>query len=175
MVRYGWGRHPSAVRAVAEGHGPLRLGRRCLRATPSSGPPRPSGAGSPAGRSPAPGHRCPGSRSGRLIGATVTEVETRGKHLLIRLSTGDVLHTHMGMTGSWHVYPAGERWFRPASQARLILEAGDRVAVCFNVPVVELLSSRDEALHPSLSRLGPDILGDCAGPGDGAPPGPIAG
>ncbi len=96
----------------------------------------------------------------RLIGATVTEVETRGKHLLIRLSTGDVLHTHMGMTGSWHVYPAGERWFRPASQARLILEAGDRVAVCFNVPVVELLSGRDEALHPSLSRLGPDILGD---------------
>lgn len=96
----------------------------------------------------------------RLIGATVTEVETRGKHLLMRLSTGDVLHTHMGMTGSWHVYPAGERWFRPAAQARLVLEAGDRVAVCFNAPVVELLSGRDEALHPSLSRLGPDILGE---------------
>jgi endonuclease VIII len=96
----------------------------------------------------------------RLIGATVTEVETRGKHLLMRLSSGDVLHTHMGMTGSWHVYPAGERWFRPAVQARLVLEAGDRVAVCFNAPVVELLSGRDEVLHPSLSRLGPDVLGE---------------
>ena len=63
------------------------------------------------------------------LGATVTKVEARGKHLLVRLSTGDVLHTHLGMTGSWHVYPAGERWLRSASQARLVVEAGDRVAL----------------------------------------------
>jgi endonuclease-8 len=96
----------------------------------------------------------------RLIGATVTGVEAQGKHLLIRLSTGEILHSHMGMTGSWHVYPAGERWQRPASQARLVLEAGDRIAVCFNAPVIELLAARSEPLHPALSRLGPDILGD---------------
>jgi endonuclease-8 len=96
----------------------------------------------------------------RLIGATVTGVEAQGKHLLIRLSTGDILHSHMGMTGSWHVYPAGERWQRSASQARLVLEAGDRVAVCFNAPVIELLAARSEPLHPALSRLGPDLLGD---------------
>jgi endonuclease VIII len=96
----------------------------------------------------------------RLVGATVVEVEAQAKHLLMRLSTGDVLHTHMGMTGSWHVYSTGDRWFRPASQARLVLESGDRVAVCFNAPVVELLAGRDEALHPSLSRLGPDVLGE---------------
>jgi endonuclease-8 len=33
------------------------------------------------------------------------------------------------------------------------------VAVCFDAPVVELFESRIEGLHPSLSRLGPDLLG----------------
>src|SRR5438046_8553560 len=73
----------------------------------------------------------PGVTVAGLVDATVTEVEARGKHLLIRFSGGDVLHTHMRMTGSWHVYPAGERWRRPAWQARLVLTCGERTAVCF--------------------------------------------
>lgn len=93
-----------------------------------------------------------------LVGQTVTGVEARAKHLLIRFSSGAVLHTHMRMTGSWHVYSAGERWRRPGHQARVILEAGDRVAVGFNVPVVELLDGRSLHRHPALSRLGPDVL-----------------
>src|SRR5439155_1315917 len=71
-----------------------------------------------------------------------------------------VLHTHMRMTGAWHVYRAGDKWRRPASQARLVLEAGDHVAVCFNAPVVELLRPEAERVHPALRRLGPDILDD---------------
>ncbi|MCU1462598.1 MAG: Formamidopyrimidine-DNA glycosylase [Acidimicrobiales bacterium] len=95
----------------------------------------------------------------RLVGQTIDAVEARGKHVLIRLSpSGRVVHSHMRMTGSWHVYPAGQRWRRPERQARLVLECGDRVAVCFNAPVVELLAARGELLHPSLSRLGPDVL-----------------
>jgi endonuclease-8 len=64
----------------------------------------------------------------------------------------------MRMTGSWHVYPTGERWRKPGWQARVVLEAGDRVAVCFNAPVVELLTERDEVVHPALTGLGPDVL-----------------
>jgi endonuclease-8 len=93
-----------------------------------------------------------------LVGATVTGVESRAKHLLVHFDSGLVLHTHMRMTGSWHVYPAGERWRKPAWQARLVLEAGDRVAVCFNAPVVELRSPAALRADPSLSRLGPDVL-----------------
>jgi len=100
----------------------------------------------------------PGLRAARLRGATVTGVDARGKHLLLRLSSGDVLHTHMGMTGSWHVYPTGERWRRPAREARLVLEAGERLAVCFNAPVVELLAAHQERVHPVLAALGPDVL-----------------
>jgi endonuclease-8 len=57
------------------------------------------------------------------------------------------------------VYPTGERWRKPARQARLVLEAGPRLAVCFNAPVVELMAADAEAVHGSLRRLGPDVLG----------------
>jgi endonuclease VIII len=96
----------------------------------------------------------------KLVGQRVTEVEARAKHLLIRFDSGMVLHTHMRMTGAWHVYRAGDRWRRPGHQARVVLEAGDRVAVCFNAPVVELLAKRGEEVHPALTRLGPDVLVD---------------
>ena len=42
----------------------------------------------------------------------------------------------------------------------LVLEVPGSVAVCFDAPVVELFEQRTEALHPSLSKLGPDLLAD---------------
>ena len=96
----------------------------------------------------------------RLVGLTVEGVEARGKHLLVRFDSGQVLHTHLRMSGSWHVYPSDRPWRRPESQARLVLECGDRVAVCFNAPIVELLQPKAEGAHPSLGRLGPDVLAD---------------
>ena len=94
-----------------------------------------------------------------MVGHTVEKVEANGKHLLVRFDSGHVLHTHLRMTGSWHVYSVGERWQRPASQAKVTLTCGGRVAVCFNAPVVELLAPGAEANHPSLAALGPDVLG----------------
>ena len=94
----------------------------------------------------------------RLVGRRVERVEARAKHLLVHLDSGEVLHTHLRMDGSWHVYSTGDRWRKPGWQARLVLEAGERVAVCFNAPVVELLTAADLAAHPSISALGPDVL-----------------
>jgi endonuclease VIII len=99
-----------------------------------------------------------GPAAERFVGTTVDKVEAKGKHLLMHFSSGDVLHTHMRMKGTWHVYPAGERWRRPADEVRMVLEAGDRVAVCFNAPVVEVMAARDEPVHPGLRDLGPDVL-----------------
>ena len=90
-------------------------------------------------------------------GERVERIEARGKHLLIRFSGGMTLHTHMRMTGAWHVYSSADRWRRPASQARVTLTCGDRVAVCFNAPVVELLHEREVERHPRLRALGPDL------------------
>jgi endonuclease-8 len=93
-----------------------------------------------------------------MVGRTVDKVEANGKHLLVRFDSGHALHTHLRMTGSWHVYRAGERWQRPPGQAKVALTCGERVAVCFNAPVVELLAPGGEHAHPALSGLGPDVL-----------------
>jgi endonuclease VIII len=93
----------------------------------------------------------------RVCGSAVTSVETRGKHLLIDFDAGLTLHTHLGMTGSWHRYRVGERWRRPASRAVAVLETDDFVAVCFDAPTVELIETRALAIHPVLRGLGPDV------------------
>jgi len=91
-------------------------------------------------------------------GTVITAAEARGKHLLLRFSSGSTLHTHMGMTGSWHLYRRGSRWRKPEAMARVVVEAGEVIAVCFVPRVLELLPPGEEAAHPSLSRLGPDVL-----------------
>jgi len=100
-----------------------------------------------------------------VVGRLVGEVEARGKHLLIRLpalegsgAPGLVLHTHMRMTGAWHLYRPGERWQKPASYAKVVLHTAGWVAPCFSAPVVELLTDREVARHPTLLALGPDAI-----------------
>jgi endonuclease-8 len=100
------------------------------------------------------------ARRHRVEGSTVLAVEARGKHLLVRFSTGVALHTHLGMTGSWHLYRAGSRWRQPAHLARVVLEADGVVAVCFVPRVVELVAEKDEGAHPSLTALGPDVVSE---------------
>jgi endonuclease-8 len=94
----------------------------------------------------------------RIVGREITAVESLGKNLLIRFDNGLEIRTHLRMNGSWHRYRPGERWRWPAGRARLVIEVPGAVAVCFDAPVVELLEARAEGLHPSLGRLGPDLL-----------------
>lgn len=98
-----------------------------------------------------------GARLELVVGATVDNVEARGKHLLIDFDNGLTLHTHLGMNGSWHRYSADERWRRPASRAVAVLSTPDTTAVCFDAPTVELLETRALAAHPLLKALGSDI------------------
>jgi endonuclease VIII len=104
--------------------------------------------------------RAPGPRAERLVGARVLSVDAAGKNLLIRFDNGLEVRTHLRMHGSWHRYRPGERWRRAAGRARLVIEVPGSVAVCFDAPDVELFEQRTEPLHPYLSRLGPDLLGD---------------
>jgi endonuclease VIII len=94
----------------------------------------------------------------RIVGREITAVDALGKNLLIRFDNGLELRTHLRMNGSWHRYRPGERWRRPPSRARLVLEVPGAVAVCFDAPVVELLERRAEALHAPVGDLGPDLL-----------------
>ncbi len=98
----------------------------------------------------------------RLVGLHVARVEPRGKHLLIGFAPGGlVLHTHLGMSGSWHLYRATEQWRKAPHLARFVLGVcrdGDWTAVCFLPRVCELLTEEQVRDHPVLRSLGPDPL-----------------
>jgi endonuclease-8 len=95
-----------------------------------------------------------------IVGRTIESVTARGKHLLIAFSGGLVLRTHLRMNGSWHIYPTGGRWQRPAGDMRVLVATAEACAVGFNIPVAELLTTRDLARHAQLRALGPDLLAD---------------
>ena len=87
----------------------------------------------------------------------MASVSSRGKHLLMAFSGDLVLHTHMRMHGSWHIYRPGERWRVPAHEMRVRVHTSEYVAVGFNIPVAEFLSTQQLARHPQIQALGPDL------------------
>jgi endonuclease-8 len=117
-----------------------------------------------------------------LTGRTIEHVRALGKHILMQFSGDLILHTHMRMNGSWHIYKTGEAWQRPRRDMRLVVTTADYEAVGFTIPIAEFLneselrrhpvlgmssstapvvpgSSRADAVAPGLSRtLGPDLL-----------------
>ncbi len=106
-----------------------------------------------------PNPRGRAARLERLDGHRLERVDSHGKHLLLHF--GDlVLHSHLGMSGSWHTYRRGERWRKPRRSAWAVL-AGERLeAVQFGGPTLRLLSAAKLRLDPQLARLGPDVLAD---------------
>jgi len=121
-------------------------------------------------------HRLASAMSPRLVGSRVEQVEmdhverpvlrervvdsveAKGKHLLI--GVGDLyLRTHLGLHGSWHRYPKGAAWKRPAWQASLVIHTGADTFVCFNASEVDCIKSSRLALHRPLVELGGDLLG----------------
>jgi endonuclease-8 len=107
-----------------------------------------------------PGYQSPFGLAEVIDGHVLTSVEARGKHLLAAFDNGRILHSHLRMTGAWHVYRDGEAWARSPRNAWLTLSANGLVAVQFGGPVLELLDPARIALHPALRSLGPDLLDD---------------
>jgi endonuclease-8 len=93
-----------------------------------------------------------------VTGRTVEQVEARGKWLLIHFSGDLILVTHMLMSGSWHIYPRGERWRRSRSHMRLVIATERYEAVAFDVPVARFYTARTLARNSVIPQLGPDPL-----------------
>ena len=100
--------------------------------------------------------RVPQLATTSLVGETVLEVVSRGKHLLTRFSSARTLHTHFRMEGSWHLYAPTSTWSQ--ADVRVVLANAERVAVGYRLPVVELLATADE--DTVVGHLGPDVLAD---------------
>jgi len=91
-----------------------------------------------------------------LTGYAVDEVVSRGKHILARIGDTTV-HSHLKMEGVWHVYRPGERWRRPAHQARIVLSNNERQAVGFSLGALDVVPRAHE--DDLVGHLGPDLLG----------------
>jgi formamidopyrimidine-DNA glycosylase len=89
----------------------------------------------------------------RLRGARVTAVERRGKHQLIKLSTGDTLVVHFRMTGDWLVDDVRAP---RAKYARVVFELDDGARVSLVDPRALSSASLHRAGDDSLPVLGPD-------------------
>jgi formamidopyrimidine-DNA glycosylase len=92
-----------------------------------------------------------------LCGAAIMGVRRRAKYLLFDTSQG-ILLSHLGMTGTWRLSPAGDE--RPHDHCYLHLVDGRRLA--FRDPrrfgLLDLVATGGEATHPRLVDLGPEPL-----------------
>lgn len=94
-----------------------------------------------------------------LVGQRVREIQTRGKHMLIRITPGYTLHVHLGMNGRWRWFPASRR--RPGEafgSASIAVVTEQWVVLCTRAARAELRRDDDPQLQRTLARLGPDLM-----------------
>ncbi|WP_258726722.1 Fpg/Nei family DNA glycosylase [Cellulomonas sp. NS3] len=101
--------------------------------------------------------RWPSAATVDLVGRTVLENVSYGKHLLTRFDDGRTLHTHLRMEGSWRIARTGTRdarasgtWVRAVLGNELWTTVGERLGMLDVVPTSEE--------HTLVGHLGPDIL-----------------
>jgi endonuclease VIII len=100
--------------------------------------------------------RVPALALADLTGSTVREVVARGKHILIRFDTGQTLHSHLRMDGSWRVGAAGSRPRGRDFEIRALVGNSEWLAAGFRLHDLALVPSTDE--DGLVGHLGPDLL-----------------
>ncbi|NCF50738.1 endonuclease VIII [Gammaproteobacteria bacterium] len=93
----------------------------------------------------------------RLRGKQVTAVDTRGKAMLTRFSNGLTLYSHNQLYGRWFT-TRRPKLPKTGRQLRVALHTATHSALLYSASEIEVLTDRQLAAHPFLSRLGPDIL-----------------
>ena len=103
----------------------------------------------------------------RLRGQTVNELTRRGKYLLARLSSGDTLVMHLGMSGEFRLdglFGTGGVLAEPGRHDHVTFEMSPAATITFNDPrrfgSMDLVAVGDARAHRVLGRLGPEPLAD---------------
>ncbi len=96
-------------------------------------------------------------RSAELAGQHVVRVDTHGKAMLTRLDQGQTIYSHNQLYGRWWVCRRGTLPETKRS-LRLALHTVEHSALLYSASEIELLSADQQAQHPYLSGLGPDVL-----------------
>jgi len=94
----------------------------------------------------------------RLVGQTIDAIDRRGKYLLFRLSGGECLLAHLGMTGALLLQPEGTP---PQPHDHTCLRLSGGVQLTYNDPRrFGLLQVGREDEFAELAHIGPDPLSD---------------
>jgi len=98
----------------------------------------------------------------RLTGQRVLAVRRRAKFLLIELEDGSVLISHLGMSGSYRIYPDPSP--SPEKHEHIILRTDQDTEVRYNDPrrfgFMDLIDGAALDQYVMLKNLGPEPLGD---------------
>jgi len=105
----------------------------------------------------------PAGFAGRLAGARVENFRRRGKYILMRLSGGDSVILHLGMSGRMNIAPdAPSLAAFPALHEHLVLTTEQNVRIAFVDPrrfgSLDLVPTAAEDTHRLLADLGPEPL-----------------
>jgi len=100
--------------------------------------------------------RVPRYATTNLVGRTVIDSVSRGKHLLTRVDGDITVHTHLRMEGSWRISRTSTAPLRD-HRIRLILANENWQAVGHQLGIVEVIRTSRES--QTVGHLGPDLLG----------------
>ncbi len=94
-------------------------------------------------------------RVDQLRGAAMDRAEARGKHLLLHFDRGLVLHSHLGMRGSWRISSGAPTRDR---RAWVVLSVPGAQAAELDGSHLDLRTDAETRSNPQLRSLGPDVL-----------------
>jgi formamidopyrimidine-DNA glycosylase len=98
----------------------------------------------------------------RLRGVHVERMDRRGKYLTARLSSGETLIMHLGMSGWFHVAATGDRSREADPHDHVIFVMSSGQTVVFNDPrrfgFMDLAARDQFEAYPSLRVMGPEPL-----------------
>jgi formamidopyrimidine-DNA glycosylase len=99
---------------------------------------------------------------GRLRGQTVAALDRRAKYLLAKLSSGETLLMHLGMSGSFRIELPGEARVPLNLHDHVVFDLDSGVRVIFNDPrrfgFMDLLTASERKEHPVFTSLGLEPL-----------------
>lgn len=95
-----------------------------------------------------------------VVGRVVEKVEAKGKWCLIYFSGDLILTSHMLMSGSWHIYRTGEKWWKGRSHMRVVVTCGDMQGVLFDAQIAEFHTAKSLERSTQIPKLGPDVLSE---------------
>lgn len=115
-------------------------------------------------RVPALRFALPPDLSQRLVGRKVVGIDRRAKYMLVRLSGGDTLLVHLGMSGRMRVFTADDARPPLDKHDHVVFQTTGGSEVRFNdarrFGIMDLIPAGELDTHPLLRQLGPEPLGN---------------